>query len=104
MNSEVPSPKDLGNASLSVAGVAQSPHPVDTILAPDNVRQFYDAALEMQDLSKQYLYQILHQVQTGTFHIFQTGDPPICGIFIIKYAISASNWSQHLQQLWIQNG
>ncbi len=27
MNSEVPSPKDLGNASLSVAGVAQSPSP-----------------------------------------------------------------------------
>ena len=72
MNSEVHSPKDLGNASLRVAGVAQSPHPVDTILAPDNVRQFYDAALEMQDLSKQ-LNSVAHRLEsshkTTRFHM-----------------------------------
>ena len=72
MNSEVPSPKDLGNASLSVAGVAQSPHPVDTILAPDNVRTFYDAALSMQDLSHQ-LNSVAHRLEsshkTTRFHM-----------------------------------
>ena len=72
MNSEVPSPKDLRNQSLSVAGIAQNSQPVDTIIAPDNVRQFYDATLEMHDLSKQ-LNSVAHRLEsshkTTRFHI-----------------------------------
>ena len=72
MNAEVPSPEDLRNQSLSVAGIAQNSHPVDSIVAPDSVKQFYDATLEIQDLSKQlnsFAHRLESSHKTTRFHI-----------------------------------
>lgn len=78
MSSEIPLPVDQKDQKLYSPADPTSSEPVNAIFVPENVRQFYDATIEIQDLSKQ-LNNVAHRLESS----FKTTRFHVLGWFVV---------------------